>query len=304
MVASVYQRRPLHVRVPRVTTRLARLAMRAAIFAALLLVMTILARRAGLVSFGELAAPLGVSGAGAMAAIVIGVGALADCWTRGAAGGWRAIRAIALALLVAVPFVIGIARYALNPPVRDVSTDALDPPPITATTDRPAATPPDLATRRYDEAIERVGGWVRAAVGELGWAMREEGTTDPAGLDDAGLGPTEITEVTPIPAMRAPTPEQRQLIAAAEEARREALAAERRDEEAVLTLAGEVPSPVLRLTSDVVVRLRDDGEQTTVDIRARSREGAHDFGRNAALARSFLSALDDAAARDGVTLAR
>lgn len=305
MVASVYQRRPLYVRVPRAVTRLSGLAMRTAVFAALLLVMTILARRAGLVSFGELAAPLALSGAAAVAALVIGLAALVDCWMRGSAGGWRAIRACVLALLVAVPFVIGVSRYVLYPAVRDVSTDPIDPPSITATTDRPAPAPPDVATRRFEEAIERVGGWVRTAAADLDWALREEGGTGGLADDaDAGGGAVGPAGDVPAPTMRQPTDEQLAMIAEAERARRAALAAERRDEEAVLLLAAEVPSPVLRLSSDIVIRLRDDGEQTSVDIRARSREGSHDFGRNADLARAFIAALDAAAARDGASLVR
>ena len=63
MVATVYSRRPLHVRVPRAVTRLAGMAWRVAVFAALLLGMTLLARRVELIAYGELAAPLAVTAA-------------------------------------------------------------------------------------------------------------------------------------------------------------------------------------------------------------------------------------------------
>lgn len=297
MVATVYSRRPLHVRVPRTTTRLASLASRAAVFALLLLLMTLVARRVGLVAYGELALPLAVSAASAASAILIAVLALAECWLTGARGGWRAIRAMVLAALVAAPFAAGAILYLVHPTVSDVATDPLDPPPITAGGDAPAAAP-GLATRRYDAAIERVGVSVRAALAEIGW--RETGAVVVDAREDAVPVVPDGTPAVPVPRMRAPTEEQVAIIEELRRAEREALAAERREEEAVIVLSVEVRQPVLGLVSDVVVRLRDDGEQTSVDVRARSREGSHDLGRNAALARRFLAALDEVTARDGL----
>ena len=49
---------------------------------------------------------------------------------------------------------------------------------------------------------------------------------------------------------------------------------------------------ILGLRSDVVVRLRDEAEQTTVDMRAVSRFGRYDLGFNARLIESFFNALD------------
>ena len=299
MVATVYSRRPIRVRVPRAVTRLAPLASRAAVFGALLLGMTLLARRVGIVAYTELVAPLAVSAALAVVALVLAGIALLDCWLRGAAGGWKAIRAMALAGLVTTPFLLGVIRYVGNPSVSDVSTDPLDPPDLTAVSTLPAPTPADLATRRYDAAIERVAGNVRTALNELGWT--ETGSTL---ADDRGTGapiqPADASGAIPVPVMRAPTPEQLALIEQAQQAEREAIAAERREEQAVLVLTATILSPVLHLPSDVVIRLRDDGERTTLDLRSRSREGRHDLGRNAALIRTFLAALDDVMARDGL----
>ncbi len=49
---------------------------------------------------------------------------------------------------------------------------------------------------------------------------------------------------------------------------------------------------ILGLHSDVVVRLRDEAEQTTVDMRSVSRYGRYDMGFNAGLIGTFFNALD------------
>ena len=300
MVATVHSRRPLHVRVPREMSPLAGVAWRVAVFAALLLVMTILARRAGIIGVFELVAPIGVAGATGLVALALALLALTDCLLRGSAGGWRAIRAAALALVVAVPFVLGAVRYVLNPAVNDVSTDVVTPPSITAS-EQPRPTPADLVARRYDATIERVNAAVRETLVELGWEIgAEQGRAEPADAGGPALPPEEIADVIPVPRMRAPTAEQIALLEAAARERAAALAAERREEEAVLELSMTVRTPVLRLVSDVVVRLRDDGETTTIDVRSRSREGRHDLGRNADHVRTFLAALDETMARQGL----
>ena len=53
-----------------------------------------------------------------------------------------------------------------------------------------------------------------------------------------------------------------------------------------------VYSPVLALSSDVIVRLVEDGDSTFVDMRAASRYGDRDFGINAGLVSGFLERLD------------
>ena len=49
---------------------------------------------------------------------------------------------------------------------------------------------------------------------------------------------------------------------------------------------------VFRFTDDVVVRLRDEGARTRVDVRSTSRVGQSDLGANAARIRALRSALE------------
>jgi uncharacterized protein (DUF1499 family) len=49
---------------------------------------------------------------------------------------------------------------------------------------------------------------------------------------------------------------------------------------------------LLGFTSDVVIRLSDEGETTYVDMRSVSRYGIHDLGENADRIMQFMTALD------------
>ena len=50
--------------------------------------------------------------------------------------------------------------------------------------------------------------------------------------------------------------------------------------------------PILGLTDDVTIHIRQDGPRTKVSVRSRSRVGPWDFGQNARNIREFLAALD------------
>ena len=49
---------------------------------------------------------------------------------------------------------------------------------------------------------------------------------------------------------------------------------------------------MLGLRFDVVIRLREDAETTSVDIRVVSRYGSHDLGLSNRIAEDFLDRLD------------
>ena len=275
------------------------MANRAAAFGVALFVLTVLTRRLGLIAYSELILPFATAGIILVAGCVMAIMALVETWARGSYGSLRALRALAVALIVLVPYGIAIYRFADNPAVNDVATDALDPPGLIATDEMEVAALPGLATRRYDATIERVTVGVQAALAELGW--RVEGSAAPRIeiVPEADASAIETLGV-PSPRTRPLTDEQLRIIEA-ERARAAAASAERRREnDAVTMLRAQVSSPVLNLVSDIAIRLRDDGDSTTVDIRARSREGTHDFGENARRMRAFLTELDAAMVREGV----
>lgn len=303
-IASAYSRRPTHAHVARVRSPLAAIASFLARFAFVLLTASVVTRWLGVVGLEELLAPALLTTAAVAGAVLAAVLALLDAWFRGSKGAWQAIRALMLAALVALPLALAAQRVASSTAMPDVSTDPLDPPRIAdlvLPADNAVGAVPELATRRYDATIERVATAVASAIDDLGWVV-----------DTTSLRPSEVEEpviaqppepdapVIPIPRMRPLTAGEQAVRDARLEADREALAEARREEEAVLLVSGELVSPVLGVRSDVAIRLRDDGDATSVDIRLRTREGTRDLGENARRAAAFLDALDRASGRAGI----
>ena len=303
-IASAHSRRPVHARVPRVTTPLAGIASFLARFAFVLLLAALATRWLGIVALEELYAPAVLVALAVAGGVVAGIAALGDAWFRGARGAWRAIRALALCAVVAAPLAIAAYRAAASPSLSDVSTDPIDPPRIgdlVLSDDAAVGTAPDLTTRRYEAAIERVGNAVAQAVLDLGWEL-DTSALRPAEADDAAapVPPPADAPAVPVPRMRPLTAGEQAMVDARLAAEREAVAEARRAEEAIVSLTGSVVSPVLRIRSDVAVRLRDDGDSTTVDIRVRTEGGGNDLGENPRRARAFLEALDRATGRAGI----
>ena len=303
-IASAHSRRPLHASVARPRTPLAGAASFLARFSFVLLLAALATRWLGIVELDELFAPAVLLAVSLASAIVVGLAALVDAWLRGAAGAWRAIRALMLAAVVAAPLAFGFYRMAATVALPDVSTDPVDPPRISdlvLAPDEAVGAAPGLTTRRYDAAIERVGNAVVAAVDELGWAIDTTAVV-PAEVEELGLAPAATSDeaAIPIPRMRPLTPGEEAMREARLAAEREAVAEARREQEAIVLLDGEVVSPVIGIRSDVVIRLRDDGDATAVDVRLRTRGGGHDLGENARRARAFLDALDRATSRAGI----
>ena len=304
MVASAYSRRPTHAVVARRRGPFGAVASFAARFALALLVATIAVRWLGLVALDEMFVPLALAGA----AVVLGLGAalltLLDAWFRGVSGGWAAIRALALAALASLPLALFAQRALVREPVLDLTTDPVSPPALVGTIADPSipvSAVEGVTTRRYEATIERVSGAVVAALEDVEWPV----DTAPLRPRDAAAAPPEPAIDPDAPAV--PTPRMRPLTEAERAVRDEAaradlaaLADARREEEAVLAVGGRLVSPMLRIPTDVVVRLRDDGDSTSVDVRVRAAEGRHDMGETERRARDFLDALDAATSRAGV----
>ena len=303
-IASAYSRRPTHARVRRSTSPFGGLASFLARFAFVLVIASLATRWLEIVALEELAAPALLAAVAVSGALVAAAATVVDAWLRGAGGAWRAIRAFILAMLVAVPLAFAGYRVLVAEAMPDVSTDPIDPPRIGDLVLAPEAevgVVPELTTRRYDAAIERVGSAVVEAIGELGWSV----DTRPLVPSEADAGPAQPVPgaevgVVPIPRMRPLTPAEQALRDDRLAAEREAVAEARRADEAVVLLPGEIETPVLGIPSDIAIRLRDDGDSTSVDIRLRTRGGGHDLGENARRAATFLDALDRATGRAGL----
>lgn len=250
---------------PRRRSRLARLALAFAWFSVLVALYAFALIRLRLVepfaAFAAFASGLGI----AVIAILLGAAALVVVWTTGLRGGVRAVAAIAIALSVLAGPAYVAARGFGAPVLNDVATDLADPPAFTrAVRDRtpgdlpvPGPIPPEQAER------------LRAAYGDLQPLKLSQGPDEVSNLvialvEERGwrtLGPTAYPRGGP-PLGRV---------------------------EAVAR------TPVLGFEDDVVIRVREDGTGSRVDMRSASRLGRGDFGANAERIRSFLADLKAAA---------
>jgi uncharacterized protein (DUF1499 family) len=63
------------------------------------------------------------------------------------------------------------------------------------------------------------------------------------------------------------------------------------DDAALGRIEATATSRIFRFVDDVVIRVRDDGGETVVDVRSRSRMGQSDLGANSARIRAYLADL-------------
>lgn len=250
---------------PRRRSRLAGLALALAWFAVVVTLYAFALLRLRLVEpFAALAGFASGLGIAALA-ILLGAVALVVVWTTGLRGGVRSALAIVISLAVLAGPAYVAGRGFRAPVLNDVATDLADPPSFTrAVGDR---TPGDLPVpgALSPEQAERL----RAAYADLQPLKLPQPPDEVSNLvialvEERGwrtLGPTAYPRGGP-PLGRV---------------------------EAVAR------TPVLGFEDDVVIRVREDGTGSRVDMRSASRLGRGDFGANAERIRSFLADLKAAA---------
>ena len=199
--------------------------------------------------------------AAAALAVVLGLGGLlATRGLRGRRGRGRALAGILLGGVVAAVAGPPIHAAALGPQIHDVSTDLEQPP----------------AFRVLADARQRAG----KSAAHPGEAMAQR-----------------QAEAYPELASRTYDQSTSELLSAAEGA---ALSLEwtiaRTDMQGALEATSR--SRWLAFVHDVVVRIRDEGDERRVDVRAASRTGDRDLGANVELVRSFYTALEAQLAGD------
>jgi hypothetical protein len=179
----------------------------------------------------------------------------------GAAQAWAGL--IAGVLLLAVLFLLAPAGGA--PPIHDITTDIDDPPRFSAVLRIPANQGRDLA---YPHG--------------------------PA--DTPRLQRERYPDLQPILVAGPPATALRRAVAAARELGWEIVEV-REAAGGAAGAAGELGfeavdrTRVFRFTDDVVVRVRDEGARSRVDVRSTSRVGQSDLGANAARIRALRSVL-------------
>jgi uncharacterized protein (DUF1499 family) len=239
-------------------------ARRLATFSAVLLVVSGLGHRFGMVETVPFFWLLGLVGTLAVAALLLAVAGFFQLWTYGDRGGISAAVAALTALVVLSPFAVSAWRVYEYPRLSDVSTDVADPPPLDLaamlrTADMnpigqisaedaalQADSYPDLTGRRYQLSADRVQELAAQLVLANGWTF-EQPPTPPLDGGDSFM---------------------------------EALA----------------HTTLLALPVDVAIRVTDEGDTSYVDMRSASRYGRHDLGDNARRINDFLLALDAAVA--------
>lgn len=196
----------------------------------------------------------------AVLAIFLGFGSFITIWRHGLSGLGRAFIGIFIGLvLLAYPAYLG-ARVINRPPVVDVSTDVTNPP-------------------RFDVLAR----------------LRPRGTTDyPAA--NAELQRKAYPDIAPLQVDA--QPKQAFDIIAVLIAKHKWLVvdsrppAPRRDG----TLEVVVRTPVMGFREDMVIRVRQVGEGSRVDVRSASRYTLHDLGSNAQRVRALIEEIDEAVA--------
>ena len=239
-------------------------ARRLATFSAVLLVVSSLGHRFGLVETIPFFWLLGLVGTLAAAALLLAGVGFFQLWTYGDRGGISAAIAALTALVVLSPFGLSAWRVYAHPRLSDISTDVADPPPLEAaaglrTSEMNPVGPisaedaalqadgyPDLTGRRYQLSADRVQELAAQLVLANGWTFE----SPPSPSLDGGDSFIEALARTTF----------------------------------------------LAFPVDVSIRVTDEGDTTYVDMRSASRYGRHDFGDNARRINDFLLALDAAVA--------
>ncbi|RWK37359.1 DUF1499 domain-containing protein [Mesorhizobium sp.] len=240
------------------TTRAAGWSRRAGAFSAVLLLTVLVGHRYGLVETPAFLWVLGIVALLAAFALLFAGFAFSRIWNFGDRGGRDLSVGAVLALLVLAPF--GIAAYwaATSPPLRDISTDFDDPPVLdtsTRTADMNALSPPTPGERRLQtETYPLVTG--RSYNLPFDRVLEAVATV---------LGRRDWQFAAPFP---------------------------RAIGQSEVTINALARSFVLSLPADVAIRVTDDGDAVTVDMRSASRYGRYDLGDNAARIVDFLTELD------------
>lgn len=263
---------------------------RFAVFLVPYFIVVILLHRFDKISVMQLFSLIAIGFVIAVTALVLAIRALWELWSKGHRGGKATTRGLFLIILVLLPF--GYQAYlALSFPLaNDVSTSPLDPPEYLAAqqvrnanalegmnpiivygdeyADELILAYPRIKPRLYPAGPERVLKAVRMIFEDNGWVVVAS-----SGIPESTAeGEEELEDNT------------------GSETGTDAEAGLEDPED--IFLETTVSTTFLALESDVIVRIVSQAEDTLVDVRSSSRWGAHDFGYNARLIRSFLEQLD------------
>ncbi|GGE14150.1 hypothetical protein GCM10011390_36670 [Aureimonas endophytica] len=267
--------------------RLARFARRLACFSGLLLVVAVVIFRRGGIDFSTLRILAALVAAFVALALALAGAGLWRVWRRGHAGGQAALAALFVGLLVATPFALAGALALGSPPTNMAETVGL-----AEAEGAVVAVPPEavIEGRTFPVRASQVYQAVRTVLGDVGWTVAEVKTADPKPVPDE---PEAATPAAPAPRFgQIPVPTPR--IAPDEDETAEAPDPLDQPESGEYRVAAVAEGPVLRLPSDVEIRITEDEDQAYLDLRSVSRFGGRDFGQNRRFIETFLARVDTA----------
>jgi hypothetical protein len=237
-----------------------------------------------------------------LASLAFGVRAATDLWEKGYKGGRATVNGMVLALLLLTPFGIQLFRALENPQLSDVATDVVNPPQFLQPLDSAGgngaqpgqgydnlhaqevvANYPELVARRYDAPPERVATSVLAILERWDWpivaSVNRPAVEQPPVVENPDGELAGGEEEKPVPVEQ---DQQGDLVTGQENSAFPDMVVQVR-----------ARSLILKLRSELVIRLIAAGNTTLVDVRSASLWGPHDFGRNTRDIADFLKALDD-----------
>ncbi len=230
------------------------------LFALVVMVQAVLARRFDLIDTVTLYATLAAVAVIALIGLAVTTFSLLDVWRDAAPGFGSAFGSLMLGVMVLAPFAGAGAAIAVYPNLSEVSTDLTQRPEFrvrpaamepllagSATGDEAArlqqAAYPDIVPRRLSLSTVEAHALARTAATELGWRILAE--EEPVAEGDPGMIETEARTL------------------------------------------------VLAVPEDAVIRIWPDPSGSRVDVRSASRLPIHDLGENARRIRGFYAKLDE-----------
>lgn len=279
MLDNYYIRR----KVSRRSSRSARYAPFCALTGFGLLVAAVVLHRFSLIQQPDLVFIVTLSVFLSVLALLLAVKSFYNLWRSGDTGGRRAMRACLIALVTLVPPALLLGQITSTPRIHDISTDLETSVQFNTVMgneqDILQAQKPNIRMRMLD----------RLGLGDL--IVQNSLGTDAV--------PDMLQQISAYPEVSG-----RQYDSAQDHVLKAVLKVLKDQGFGIVSISGVAGEDVdvsveatartllLGLRSDLVVRLRDEAEQTTVDIRSVSRYGRYDLGFNAKLIGAFFDALD------------
>jgi len=242
-------------------SRLAAWSNRLAWFALVLAGLSVIVLRGDFLEIVPAVATFGAASVLAALAILCSFGAAVVIWRQGLSGIGRAVTGFLLGvLLLAYPGYLAARAYQL-PPVRDISTDLVNPP-------------------RFD-ALSR---------------LRPRGTSDYPGPDAANLQKQGYPDLGSLQVLSNTRQTYDATLAIVTKHKWRVVDArppspQRRDG----TIEAVARTLVMGFREDIVIRITPLQTGAQIDVRSASRFGPHDFGSNASRVRGLLEEIDEAA---------